>query len=134
MPKDGRPSIPPERLLRALLLQTLYTIRRERRLMVQLDDNLLFRWFVGRNPDDALWVPSVFAKDRDRLFDRNLPVHGLREFGCTCTRGRACHRCTRDSRSSLAVSSSRRSSSRRRSQRPALVQRRNPEATVDQGP
>lgn len=68
----GRPSIPPERLLRALLLQTLYTIRSERQLMEQLDYNLLFRWFVGLNPDDAVWVPTVFTKNRDRLVEGNI--------------------------------------------------------------
>jgi len=68
----GRPSIPPERLLRALLLQVLYTIRSERQLMEQLNYNLLFRWFVGLNPDDAVWVPTVFTKNRDRLVDGNI--------------------------------------------------------------
>jgi transposase len=68
----GRPSIPPERLLRALLLQILYTIRSERQLMEQLNYNLLFRWFVGLNPDDAVWVPTVFTKNRDRLFEGNI--------------------------------------------------------------
>ena len=63
----GRPSIAPEKLLRALLLQVLYTIRSERLLMEQLDYNLLFRWFVGLNMDDAVWVPTVFSKNRDRL-------------------------------------------------------------------
>lgn len=63
----GRPSIPPERLLRALLLQMLYTIRSERMLMEQLDYNLLFRWFVGLEMDDPVWVPTVFTKNRDRL-------------------------------------------------------------------
>jgi transposase len=65
--KMGRPSIPPEQLLRALLLQVLYTIRSERLLMEQLDYNLLFRWFVGLNMDDPVWDPSVFSKNRDRL-------------------------------------------------------------------
>ena len=65
--RGGRPSIPPERLLRALLLQVLYTIRSERQLMEQLDYNLLFRWFVGLNPDDPVWVPTVFTKNRERL-------------------------------------------------------------------
>ena len=65
----GRPSIPPERLLRALLLQVLYTIRSERQLIEQLDYNLLFRWFVGLNPDDPVWVPTVFTKNRDRLLE-----------------------------------------------------------------
>ena len=68
----GRPSIPPEQLLRALLLQVLYTIRSERQLMEQLDYNLLYRWFVGLTPDDAVWVPTVFTKHRDRLLDGNI--------------------------------------------------------------
>ncbi len=63
----GRPSIPPEKLLRALLLQALYTIRSERQLMEQLDYNLLFRWFVGLGMDDAVWSPTTFTKNRDRL-------------------------------------------------------------------
>jgi transposase len=63
----GRPSIPPEQLLRALLLQVLYTIRSERQLMEQLDYNLLFRWFVGLELDDPIWVPTVFTKNRERL-------------------------------------------------------------------
>lgn len=66
-PKGGRPSIPPEQLLRALLLQVLYTIRSERQLMEQLDYNLLYRWFVGLNPDDRVWDATVFTKNRDRL-------------------------------------------------------------------
>lgn len=68
----GRPSIPPEQLLRALLLQVLYTIRSERQLMEQLDYNLLYRWFVGLTPDDAVWVPTVFTKNRDRLLSGNI--------------------------------------------------------------
>src|ERR1700682_893165 len=63
----GRRSIPPEKLLRALLLQVLYTVRSERMLMEQLEYNLLFRWFVGLNMDEAVWVPTVFTKNRDRL-------------------------------------------------------------------
>ena len=63
----GRPSIPPEKLLRALLLQGLYTIRSERQLMEQLDYNLLFRWFVGLGMDDPVWSPTTFSKNRDRL-------------------------------------------------------------------
>jgi transposase len=65
----GRPSIPPEKLLRAQLLQVLYTVRSERQLMEQLDYNLLFRWFVGLNMDDAIWDPTVFTKNRQRLLD-----------------------------------------------------------------
>jgi transposase len=63
----GRPSIAPEKLLRALLLQVLYTVRSERMLMEQLDYNLLFRWFVGLNMDEAVWDATVFTKNRDRL-------------------------------------------------------------------
>jgi transposase len=63
----GRPSIAPEKLLRALVLQVLYSIRSERMLMEQLEYNLLFRWFVGLNMDEAVWVPTVFSKNRDRL-------------------------------------------------------------------
>ena len=63
----GRPSIAPERLLRALLLQIFYSVRSERLLMEQLDYNLLFRWFVGMNMDEEVWVPTVFTKNRDRL-------------------------------------------------------------------
>ena len=68
----GRPSIPPEKLLRALLLQVLYTIRSERMLMEQLDYNLLFRWFVGLGMDDSVWVPTVFSKNRDRLLEGDI--------------------------------------------------------------
>ena len=68
----GRPSIPPEQLLRALLLQALYTIRSERQLMEQLDYNLLFRWFVGLGMDDAVWSPTTFSKNRDRLLDGDV--------------------------------------------------------------
>lgn len=64
---DGRPSIPPEQLLRALLLQILHTVRSERQLMEQLDFNLLFRWFVGLSPDEPVWDPTTFTKNRDRL-------------------------------------------------------------------
>src|SRR5262249_60161170 len=63
----GRPSIAPEKLLRALLLQVLYTIRSERLLMEQLDYNLLFRWFVGLEMDDPIWNATVFTKNRERL-------------------------------------------------------------------
>src|SRR6059036_1508941 len=63
----GRRSIPPEKLLRALLLQVLYTVRSERMLMEQLEYNLLFRWFVGLSMNDPVWDPTVFTKNRDRL-------------------------------------------------------------------
>ena len=65
--QTGRPSIPPEQLLRALLLQVLYTVRSERLLMEELNYNLLFRWFVGLNLDDPVWHPTTFTKNRDRL-------------------------------------------------------------------
>jgi transposase len=70
--KTGRPSIAPEKLLRALLLQVLYTIRSERMLMEQLNYNMLFRWFVGLNMDDAVWVPTVFTKNRERLLQGDV--------------------------------------------------------------
>jgi transposase len=70
--KFGRPSIPPEKLLRALLLQALYTIRSERQLMEQIEYNLLFRWFVGLGMDDAVWAPTTFTKNRDRLLDGDI--------------------------------------------------------------
>ncbi len=64
---EGRPSIPPEQLLSALLLQVFYGIRSERQLMEQLDYNLLYCWFVGLSPDDPIWDPTTFTKNRDRL-------------------------------------------------------------------
>jgi transposase len=73
----GRPSIPPEQLLRALLLQVLYTIRSERQLMEQLDYNLLYRWFVGLGVDDAVWDHSVFSKNRDRLLEADVAAKFL---------------------------------------------------------
>jgi transposase len=68
----GRPSIAPEKLLRALLLQVLYTIRSERLLMEQLNYNLLFRWFVGLNMDDPVWDSSTFSKNRERLLEGDV--------------------------------------------------------------
>src|SRR4030081_2062251 len=68
----GRPSIAPERLLRALLLQAFYTVRSERQLMEQLDFNLLFRWFVGLSIDEPVWDATVFCKNRDRLIDSDI--------------------------------------------------------------
>jgi transposase len=65
--KEGRPSVPPEQLLSALLIQALYGIRSERQLMEQLDYNLLYRWFVGLSPDDPVWDPTTFTKNRERL-------------------------------------------------------------------
>src|SRR6266850_2941884 len=68
----GRPSIPPEKLLRALLLQVLYTVRSERMLMEQLQYNLLFRWFVGLNMDEPVWDVTVFTKNRERLLKADV--------------------------------------------------------------
>jgi transposase len=68
----GRPSIAPEKLLRTLLLQVLYTVRSERLLMEQLDYNLLFRWFVGLSMDDPIWDATVFSKNRDRLLEGDI--------------------------------------------------------------
>jgi len=70
--KVGRPSIPPEKLLRALLLQAFYSVRSERQLMEQLDYNLLFRWFVGLAMDAPIWDPTVFTKNRERLLDGDV--------------------------------------------------------------
>ena len=72
----GRPSIPPEKLLRALLLQAFYTVRSERQLMEQLEYNLLFRWFVGLSMDAPVWDATTFSKNRDRLLDGDI----AREF------------------------------------------------------
>jgi transposase len=68
----GRPSIAPEKLLRALLLQVLYTVRSERLLMEELNYNLLFRWFVGMNLDEGVWHPTVYSKNRDRLLEADV--------------------------------------------------------------
>lgn len=73
--KSGRPSIAPEKLLRAMLLQVRYSVRSERQLMEQVQYNLLFRWFIGLSMDDAVWVPTVFTKNRERLVK-----HAIIEF------------------------------------------------------
>src|ERR1700704_5009505 len=70
--KVGRPSIPPEQLLRAQLLQMLYSVRSERLLMEEMDYNILFRWFVGLDLDDPVWDATVFTKNRDRLLARDV--------------------------------------------------------------
>jgi transposase len=77
--RGGRPSIAPEKLLRAQLLQVLYSVRSERQLMEQLDYNLLFRWFVGLNMDDEVWDVTVFTKNRERLM-------GGESRSCCCWR------------------------------------------------
>ena len=73
----GRPSIPPEKLLRAMLLQAFYSIRSERQLMERLEFDLLFRWFVGIGVDDAAWDHSVFSKNRDRLLEGDIAAKFL---------------------------------------------------------
>ena len=94
----GRPSIAPERLLRALLLQVFYSVRSERLLMEQLNYNLLFRWFVGLEIDDGVWNHAVFSKNRDRLLNQELAAEVFRScqragggIGCTSS---ACTRCS----------------------------------------
>jgi len=67
--KTGRPSIPPEKLLRAQLIQMLYSVRNERLLMEEIDYSVLFRWFVGMNLDEPVWDVTVFTKNRDRLLE-----------------------------------------------------------------
>ena len=81
--REGRPSIPPEWLLRALLLQAFYSVRSERMLMEQLEYNLLFRWFVGLSMDDAVWDATVFCKNRDRLVDGDI-AHKFMTFSASC--------------------------------------------------
>ena len=76
----GRPSIAPEKLLRAQLLQMLYSIRSERLLMEEMDYNLLFRWFVGLNADEGVWDATTFTKNRDRLLEAR---RGQGVFGCS---------------------------------------------------
>jgi transposase len=75
--REGRPSIPPEQLMSALLLQALYGVRSERMLMEQMNDDLLFRWFVELSPDDRVWDASTFSKNRDRLLDGDVFQHFL---------------------------------------------------------
>jgi transposase len=72
--KGGRPSIAPEKLARAMLLQVFYSIRSERQLMEQVQYNLLFRWFIGLSMDDEVWVPTVFSKNRERLIKHDVVV------------------------------------------------------------
>ena len=72
--EEGRPSIAPERLLRALLLQALFTIRSERQLVQQISYNMLFRWFVGLSMDAPVWDVTVFTKNRDRLLRGDVPA------------------------------------------------------------
>jgi transposase len=77
--KVGRPSIPPEQLLRALLLQMLYSVRSERLLVEEIDYNILFRWFVGLSLDDPVWDATVFTKNRDRLLKADVAQEFLKQ-------------------------------------------------------
>jgi transposase len=77
--KGGRPSIAPEKLLRAMLIQVLYSIRSERQLMEQVHYNLLFRWFIGLAMDDVVWVPTVFTKNRERLIKHDAVIEFFNE-------------------------------------------------------
>ena len=77
--KGGRPSIAPEKLLRAMLLQIFYSVRSERMLMEQTQYNLLFRWFIGLAMDDGVWVPTVFTKNRQRLIEHDAVVELFNE-------------------------------------------------------
>src|ERR1041384_2713902 len=76
--RTGRPSIPPEKLLRAQLIQMLYSVRSERLLMEEIDYSMLFRWFVGMNLDEPVWDVTVFTKNRNRLLEGEV----AREFLC----------------------------------------------------
>jgi transposase len=77
--KGARPSIAPEKLLRAMLIQVFYSIRSERQLMEQVQYNLLFRWFIGLAMDDAVWVPTVFTKNRERLIKHDAVIEFFNE-------------------------------------------------------
>ena len=77
--RAGRPSIPPEKLLRAQLLQMLYSVRSERLLMEEIDYSMLFRWFVGLNLDEAVWDATMFTKNRDRLLEADVAKEFLAE-------------------------------------------------------
>src|SRR5205085_6847848 len=72
--RGGRPSIAPEKLMRAMLLQVLYSVRSERQLVEQINYNLLFRWFVGLAIEDSVWNHSVFSKNRDRLIEHDVVI------------------------------------------------------------
>lgn len=85
---EGRPSIPPERLMRARLIQLLFSVRSERQLMEQMQYNLLLRWVVGLGADDAVWAPTVFTRNRDRLPTTDMPRKKIEEpFGWAKTIG-----------------------------------------------
>ena len=109
----GRPSIPPEQLLRALLLQALYTIRSERLLMEEIDYSMLFRWFIGLSMDEPIWSPTTFSKNRDRLLKGDIAERVLRRRGrarrarpacCRTSTSPSTGRCSRRGRVSRAFS------------------------------
>src|SRR2546425_5773341 len=115
----GRPSIPPEKLLRAQLLQMLYSIRSERLLMEEIDYSMLFRWFVGLNLDEEVWDATSFTKNRDRLLEADVAkqflaqvVEQARAQGLTSSQSTA--RCWKPGRVSRAFSRNRESRRRRR--------------------
>src|ERR1035441_9031263 len=83
---SGRPSIAPEYILRALLLQVFYSVRSERLLVEQIDYNLLFRWFVGLDMDDAMWNHAVFSKNRDRLLTSDVAQQFFAEVKLSVTK------------------------------------------------
>ena len=86
--KGGRPSIAPEKLLRAMLLQIFFSVRSERQLMEQTQYNMLFRWFIGLSMDDAVWVPTVFTKNRERLIEHDAVVAFFNEVVQTAQKKR----------------------------------------------
>jgi transposase len=90
--KTGRPSIPPEKLLRAQLIQMLYSIGSERLLMEEIDYSMLFRWFIGMNLDEPVWDVTVFTKNRNRLLEGDV----AREFLCEVVRQAQCKGLTSD--------------------------------------
>ena len=84
----GRPSVPPEKLLRAMLLQAFYSVRSERQLMERIEFDLLFRWFVGIGIDDPVWDHSAFTKNRDRLLEGEIAIKFL-DGGAVAAAGQA---------------------------------------------
>jgi len=90
--ESGKPSIPPEKLLRAQLLKAFYTIRSDRQLMEQIDYNLLFRWFVGFSMDDEVWNHSTFSKNRDRLLEGEIAHRFFAEVLSQAERGGCCRK------------------------------------------
>ena len=86
--KGGRPSIAPEKLMRAMLLQILFSVRSERQLMEQTQYNMLFRWFIGLSMDDPVWVPTVFTKNRQRLIEHDAVVAFFNEVIQTAAKKR----------------------------------------------